>query len=234
MCAGTVAWDGPAACADGVGDISETLRQLIERQLAQLGDEEQHVLAAGSVAGLEFTATAVAAGLATDITQVEEWCEGVVRRGHFLRSQGLHAQRAAGAENLLAQVLAWLAEAYRRAEDADGGLCVLAEALTRMTTTGGRVYEAEISRLKGELLLQQSLPDAAQAEVCFQQALNVARYQQAKSWELRAAMSLGRLWQRQGKGREARELLTPIYGWFTEGFDTPDLREAKVLLDELA
>jgi len=88
----------------------------------------------------------------------------------------------------------------------------------------GAVYEAEIYRLKGELLLQQALPDAAQAEVCFQQA---------KSWELRAAMSLSRLWQRQGKSRGARALLAPIYGWFTEGFDTPDLQEAKVLLDEL-
>jgi predicted ATPase len=111
---------------------------------------------------------------------------------------------------------------------------VLAEASTLVTATGGRVYEAEIQRLEGELLLQQALPDVAQAEACFQQALGVARHQQARSCELRAAMSLSRLWQRQGKGREACELLTPIYGWFTEGFDTPDLREAKVLLDELA
>jgi len=158
---------------------------------------------------------------------------GQVEEGIAQSRQGIHAQRAAGAENLLPQVLAWLAEAYRRAEDAEAGLRILAEALTLVTTTRGRVYEAEIYRLKGELLLQQALPDAAQAEVCFQQALGVARHQQAKSWELRAAMGLSRLWQRQGKRSEARELLAPIYGWFTEGFDTPDLREAKALLDEL-
>jgi predicted ATPase len=100
--------------------------------------------------------------------------------------------------------------------------------------TGERYYEAEVYRLKGELLLRLAAPDAPQAEACFQQALAVARRQQAKSWELRAAMSLARLWQHQGKGAEARELLTPIYGWFTEGFDTADLQEAKALLESLA
>jgi predicted ATPase len=97
-----------------------------------------------------------------------------------------------------------------------------------------RVYEAEVHRLKGELLLRQAVPDVPQAEACFQQALTVARRQQAKSWELRAALSLSRLWQQQGKRAEARELLAPIYRWFTEGFDTLDLQEAKALLDELA
>jgi len=81
--------------------------------------------------------------------------------------------------------------------------------------------------------LRQAVPDAAHAETCFQQALAVAQRQQAKSWELRAAMSLSRLWTRQGKRDEARELLAPIYGWFTEGFDTADLQEAKILLEEL-
>jgi len=88
-------------------------------------------------------------------------------------------------------------------------------------------------RLQGELLLRQAIPDAPQAEASFQQALAMARRQQAKSLELRAAMSLARLWQRQGKRDVARELLAPIYGWFTEGFDTPDLKEAKALLAEL-
>ena len=92
---------------------------------------------------------------------------------------------------------------------------------------------AEAYRIKGELLLRQAVPDASQAEACFQQALAIARRQQAKSWELRAAMSLGRLWQQQGKRQEACELLAPIYGWFTEGFDTADLQEAKALLEEL-
>jgi predicted ATPase len=100
--------------------------------------------------------------------------------------------------------------------------------------TGERYWEAEIYRLKGELLLQQAAPDAPQAEACFQQALAIARRQQAKSWELRTAMSLARLWQQQGKRAAARQPLAEIYGWFTEGFDTPDLQEAKALLDALA
>jgi predicted ATPase len=113
-------------------------------------------------------------------------------------------------------------------------LGVLAEALAQMDHTGERYHEAEVYRLKGELLLQQAVPDAPQAEACFQQALAVARRQQAKSWELRAAMSLARLWHQQGKRVEARDLLAPIYGWFTEGFDTADLQEAKALLEMLS
>ena len=98
----------------------------------------------------------------------------------------------------------------------------------------GGATAAEAYRLQGELLLRQAVPDAAQAEACFQQALAIARRQQAKSWELRAAMSLSRLWQQQGKRTEAHALLAPVYGWFTEGFDTADLQEAKALLEELA
>ena len=86
----------------------------------------------------------------------------------------------------------------------------------------------------GAVLLRQAVPDAPQAEACFQQSLAVALRQQAKSWELRSALSLSRLWRQQGKRAEARELLAPIYSWFTEGFDTPDLQEARALLDELA
>ena len=103
-----------------------------------------------------------------------------------------------------------------------------------MVDKGDRWYEAELHRIKGELLLQQVVPDAPQAEACFQQALTIARRQQAKSLELRAAMSLSRLWQQQGKRAEARQLLTGVYGWFIEGFDTPDLQEARALLDALA
>jgi predicted ATPase len=84
------------------------------------------------------------------------------------------------------------------------------------------------------MLLLQAVPDAAQAETCFHQALDVARQQQAKSWELRAATSLARLWQSQDKRQEAYDLLAPVYGWFTEGFDTADLQEAKALLEEVA
>jgi predicted ATPase len=110
---------------------------------------------------------------------------------------------------------------------------VLAEALTMVNSTGERNYEAELYRLKGELLLQQAAEGGNEAETCFRQALDIARQQQAKSLELRAAMSLGRLWQHQGKCEAAHELLAPIYGWFTEGFDTADLQEAKGLLKAL-
>jgi predicted ATPase len=101
--------------------------------------------------------------------------------------------------------------------------------------TGERFWEAELHRLKGELLLAQAgtRHQVQEAEACFHQALSIARHQQAKSLELRAAMSLARLWQHQGKHNVAPELLTPIYGWFTEGFDTADLQDAKALLDEL-
>jgi predicted ATPase len=101
-------------------------------------------------------------------------------------------------------------------------------------TTGERHFEAEVYRIKGEVLLQQALPDMPQAEACFQQALAVARRQEAKSWELRTALSLSRLWQRQGKRAAARALLAPVYGWFTEGFDTTDLQEARALLETLS
>jgi predicted ATPase len=96
---------------------------------------------------------------------------------------------------------------------------------------GERWWAAELFRLRGELLLQQDVPDTLQAETCFRQALDIARRQQAKSWELRAAMSLNRLWQRQGKRTEAYAVLAEVYGWFTEGFDTADLQEAQALLD---
>src|SRR5262252_4484164 len=119
-------------------------------------------------------------------------------------------------------------------EQPEAGLTALAEALTLVNTTGERWYESEIYRLKGELLLHQSLDNQADVENCFHQAMTVAQNQQAKSWELRAATSLARLWQQQGKRQEAYDLLTPVYHWFTEGFDTADLQEAKALLDELS
>ena len=116
----------------------------------------------------------------------------------------------------------------------DEGLRLLAEARTALeaNTQGDRLEEAY--RLQGELLLRQTTPDVAQAEACFQQALTMARQQRAKSWELRATMRLSRLGQQQGKRAEAREVLAPISGWCTEGFDTADLQGAKVLLEALA
>ena len=126
-----------------------------------------------------------------------------------------------------------LAEAAGHVGQVEEGLRLLAEALMAFETSGQGDLLAEAHRRQGDLLLRHRAPDAAQAEVCFQQALAIARRQQAKSWELRAAMSLARLWQQQGKRTEAYDLLAPIYGWFTEGFDTADLQEAKALLEEL-
>jgi predicted ATPase len=144
-----------------------------------------------------------------------------------------------GTEILRSHWLALLAEAQASAGQAEAGLSTLAEALAFVEKTGERYYEAEIYRLRGELLLMQG--DEAEAEAsfhyaegCFQHAIEVARRQQARSWELRATTSLARLWQRQGRPEEARALLAEIYGWFTEGFDTPDLEEARAVLEELS
>ena len=105
----------------------------------------------------------------------------------------------------------------------------ISEAMTQIETTEERWCEAEVNRMAGEIALTSPSPDAAKPEAYFDRALRVARQQQAKSWELRAAMSMARLWRDQGKRDEARELLAPVYGWFTEGFDTLDLKEAKAL-----
>jgi predicted ATPase len=143
--------------------------------------------------------------------------------------QGQSALRATGAERV--GHLDLLAEAYGRVGQIEEGLQVVAEALAKGDRSGAG--EGELYRLKGELLLTRSSEHHVEAESCFRQALEVARRQEAKSLELRAAMSLSRLWQQQGKRHEARALLAPIYGWFTEGFDTADLQEAKALLEEL-
>jgi predicted ATPase len=147
--------------------------------------------------------------------------------------QGIIAWKATGAENALPYFLTMLAEAYGKGGRSAEGLGVLAEASALVDKNGECWREAELHRLKGELLLALPTDRQAEAEACFQQALAVARRQQAKSWELRAATSLSRLWQRQGQRAAARELLAPVYGWFTEGFGTADLQGAKALLEEL-
>jgi class 3 adenylate cyclase/predicted ATPase len=147
--------------------------------------------------------------------------------------QGLAALRTAGAEVARPFVLTLLAEAYGTMAQADQGLSLLAEARTIMDQNGPHYLEAECHRLEGALRLRQTAPEVFQAARCFQQALDVACQQQAKSLELRAATSLARLWQSQGKRQEAYELLAPVYTWFTEGFDTADLQEARALLDDL-
>jgi predicted ATPase/class 3 adenylate cyclase len=149
--------------------------------------------------------------------------------------QGEAAYQATGAQIWRPSFLALLAEAYGKVGQTEEGLRVLTEALALVHKNEDRYYEAELYRLKGELLLIQAAGrESAEAEACFRQALDVARRQEAKALALRAAMSLSRLWQQQGKRQEAHDLLAPIYGWFTEGFDTADLQEAEALLGELA
>ena len=130
--------------------------------------------------------------------------------------------------------LTLLAEASAQVGRPAAGLEVLDEALATVAQSAARWWEAELYRLRGELLLQGPGGCPGEAEACFQRALDIARRQQAKSLELRAAMSLIRFWQCQGKRAKAYELLAPIYGWFTEGFDTADLQQAKALLEELS
>ena len=127
-----------------------------------------------------------------------------------------------------------LARAYAEIDQYGEAWSCIDEAVTAVDRAKEKWCEAEIHRTGGEIALMSPEPDAAKAEAYFDRALAVARSQQAKSWELRAAMSMARLWRDQGKREEAREFLAPVYGWFTEGFDTLDLKQATALLDELA
>jgi predicted ATPase len=177
--------------------------------------------------------------------------QGQVEEGMAQMRQSMAAHRATGAEEGRPSQLSRLAWAYGQINQVKEGLAMVAEAVATVHITGERINEAELYRLKGELTLQkfqlsgfefQVLPNPqslapspqAEAEECFLKAIDIARKQQAKSLELRASMSLARLWQQQGKQKEAHQLLAEIYSWFTEGFDTKDLQEAKALLEELA
>jgi predicted ATPase len=160
--------------------------------------------------------------------------QGQSEAGIVQMREGMAACRTTGAEADRPYLLALVAEAYGREGRYDEGLIMLEEALALVDQSEERYWEAEIHRLKGESLLARSAENQVEAEACVHTALNVARRQEAKSLELRAAMSLARLWQQQGKRQEAYDLLAPVYGWFTEGFDTADLIEAKALLDALA
>ena len=152
---------------------------------------------------------------------------------HMITS-GIAAHRSTGATLYVPLHLSYLARAYAALGQLDDAWRCIGEAMTAVESTKERWCEADIHRIAGEIALKSPKLDAAKAEAHFERALAVARRQQAKSWELRAAMSMARLWRDQGKRDAARELLAPVYGWFTEGFDTLDLKEAKKLLDELA
>ena len=147
--------------------------------------------------------------------------------------QGIAAWRATGAALNVPYLCTLLVELSAHLGHPEDGLQALAEAHTLVEQHEERYWEAEVCRLRGVLLLRQPGTPQAEAEAWLRRALDVARRQEAKSLELRAAMSLAHLWQQQGKRAAARDLLAPIYGWFTEGFDTADLQEAKALLEEL-
>ena len=148
-------------------------------------------------------------------------------------TSGIALWRSTGATSHVPLHLSYLTRAYADLGQFDDARRCIGEAITAMATTGERWCEPELHRVAGEVALQSPAHDQAKAEGHFERALAIARQQQAKSWELRVATSLARLWREQGKVQQARELLAPVYGWFTEGFDTRDLKEAKALLEEL-
>jgi predicted ATPase len=170
-------------------------------------------------------------------TSIRGWAlamQGQGKEGLAQIRQGIAAWRATGAAVFVPYLSTLLADVSAHLGHTNDGLQALAEAHTLMEQHEERYWEAEIARLRGVLLLRQPGTPQAEAETWLRRALDVARRQQAKSLELRATMSLSRLWQQQGQQDKARELIAPIYGWFTEGFDTADLQEAKALLEELS
>jgi predicted ATPase len=170
-------------------------------------------------------------------TSLHGWAraiQGDGERGMAQVCRGIASARATGAALLVPYFCTLLADVADHLGRTADGLQALGEAHTLVEQQEERWWEAEVCRLRGVLLLRQLGTSQAEAETCFRQALDIARRQEAKSLELRAAMSLARLWQQQGKHAEAHELLAPVYSWFTEGFDTADLQEAKMLLEALA
>jgi predicted ATPase len=149
-------------------------------------------------------------------------------------TSGITAFRSTGSTPWMPARLPYLAKAYADLGQFDEASRYIGEAMTAVDRTKERWWEAEVHRVAGEIVLMSAEPDAAKAEAYFERALAIARAQKARSWELRGTMSMARLWRNQGKRQQARDLLVPIYGWFTEGFDTLDLKEAKALLETLS
>jgi predicted ATPase len=158
---------------------------------------------------------------------------GKTEEGVALARRGLEGWNQTGALVATSWWLGLLAQALAAAGDFDGAISTLDESLSFAADHREGFVEPELHRLKGEVLLAQAKPDASTAQSCFREAIGNAETSKAKLWELRAATSLAKLWQSQGKTREAHDLLAPVYGWFTEGFDTADLKDAKALLAEL-
>ena len=249
-------WAAMAAWMLGFPDRAQ---QLIEEALALASREESrpfsrastlafaamvHVFRREAASAQARTETTMEICLEQRITYWLEWARVV--HGWALAAQGqgedgitevrrgLEAFRALRSRSMTAKLLALQAEVYAGLGRPDEALSTIGEAFDIMERKRGPWWEAELHRLRGKLVLAQSGNGHAEAEKAFSRALDTARHQEAKSLELRAATSLARLWQARGKTAAARDLLAPVYGWFTEGFDTADLREAKVLLDELA
>ena len=184
--------------------------------------------------------------LATEKDTLYWKAEGMLDKGCLLAATGKPSEaidvitswiapfRSTGATWFIPTYLIFLAAAHAELGHFSEAQSSIGDAFTAIEGTKERWFEAEVNRIAGEIALKPHEPDAPKAEAYFNHALSVSRQQQAKSWELRAAMSMARLWRHQGKPQQARELLAPVYGWFTEGFDTLDLKEAKALLDELA
>jgi class 3 adenylate cyclase/predicted ATPase len=184
--------------------------------------------------------------LADEKTASQWKAQGMLNRGGLLvltgkasdavqmLNSGIAAHRSTGSTIWLTLYLSYLGIAYAELHRFDDAWRCIGEAISAVETTKETSFEAEVNRIAGEIALKSPERDGAKAQAYFDRALTVACQQQAKSWELRAAMSMARLWRDQPKRAEARELLAPVYGWFTEGFDTHDLKEAKALLDELA
>jgi predicted ATPase len=211
----SVAWQSHWAMEEGVTSAARMLRSAEELQAIAGKYDFPYFFAIGNIMR--------GWGLGTG---------GQSSEGILLLLEGQTTLRTAGCSLLVPFYLTMLAEVYGKAAQPQEGLDRLAEAAKMIEVTNERWAEAEMHRLRGTLLL--SIHEHVAAETSFHQALSVARRQSAKFWELRAALDLARLWRDQGKRTEARDLLAPVYGWFTEGFDTPVLQDAKALLDELA
>jgi predicted ATPase len=225
----------PFSLAAALREAASVHRMRGEQQLAQALQEEGIALCREQGFAQELAQGMVLHG--RDLVR-----QGQGEAGIAQIRQGLAALRATGTEAELPWLLSMLATACGSTGRAEEGLSLVAEALAIVRRTGKRLDEAGLYRLKGELLLKSRSRSLAcevqslesEVEGCFRQALDVARHQEAKSFELRAAMSLSRLWQRQGKRAEARQPLAEVYGWFREGFDTADLQEARALLEALS
>jgi class 3 adenylate cyclase/predicted ATPase len=204
-----------------------TLHQY-RREVPETLEQAEAVIALSSEQGFSFWVVIGTLLRGWTLSMQEQAEEGLSQMQQIL------AEKPVGpTQDLWPVVYVLLVEAYGAAGQVEEGLLIVAKKLARMEQTGNRLFEAELCRLQGELLLVRAVPDVPGAETCFQRALDLARSQLAKSLQLRAAMSLSRLWQQHGKQEEARRLLKEIYGWFAEGLDTPDLQEAKALLEEL-